>query len=192
MMLARRAALLIAIGLLPLPAFGRGGGGGGGGGGSGGGGGQGGGGGGRGGQGGAGGQGGRGQGGGGQGGGNSGRANNGGQGRGNGGGRQAGAGNPGRGGPRPRMGNPEFGAVQTWLGSNPGFIAQPLPPGMRNRFAQGKPLPPGIERRAVPPDLLSGLPVYPGYEYAMVGTSLALLAVGTGTVSAILSNAFGR
>jgi hypothetical protein len=63
---------------------------------------------------------------------------------------------------------------------------------MRNRLAQGKPLPPGIARRAVPPGLLASLPMYPGYEYAMIGTSLALLAVGTDTVSAILSDAFGR
>ena len=90
------------------------------------------------------------------------------------------------------MGTTEFGAVQAWRGGNPDFIAQPLPPGMRNRLAQGKPLPPGIARRAVPPELLAGLPVYPGYEYAMVGTSLALLASGSGTVAAILANAFGR
>jgi hypothetical protein len=90
------------------------------------------------------------------------------------------------------MGTPELNSVQIWLGNNPGFTAQPLPPGMRNRLAQGKPLPPGIARRAVPPSLLAGLPVYPGYEYAMVGTSLVLMAVGTGIVSAILSDAFGR
>jgi hypothetical protein len=90
------------------------------------------------------------------------------------------------------MGTPELNNVQLWLGGNPGFVAQPLPPGMRNRLAQGKPLPPGIARRTVPPGLLSTLPAYPGYEYAIIGTSLVLLAVGTGIVSAILSDAFAR
>jgi hypothetical protein len=173
----RRAALLVALALLPMPGFaqgqGRGNQGGGQGGGNQGGGGR------------------------GQGGGNPGRGNGGGnqggQGRGNSGsqGNAAGA-SPGRGGPPPRLGTSELNSVQVWLGGNPGFTAQPLPPGMRNRLAQGKPLPPGIARRAVPPGLLAGLPVYPGYEYAMVGTSLVLMAVGTGIVSAILSDAFGR
>ena len=105
---------------------------------------------------------------------------------------QGGGGQWGRGGPPPRMGTIELNTVQGWLGVNPGFVAQPLPPGMYNRLAQGKPLPPGIARRAVPPGLMAGLPVYPGYEYAMVGTSLVLLAVGSGIVSAILSDAFRR
>lgn len=90
------------------------------------------------------------------------------------------------------MGTAERGIVQTWMGGNPTFTAQALPPGMRNRLAQGKPLPPGIARGAVPPDVLAGLPVYPGYEYAMLGTSLALLSLGTGTISSLLPNAFGR
>jgi hypothetical protein len=159
----RRIAWLAALALVPLPAFGQGNSNHGGG------------------------NPGRGQGGGG--------GNRGGQGRGNAGGNgggQGGGGNPGRGGPPPRIGTTELGTVQVWLGGNPGFVAQPLPPGMRNRLAQGKPLPPGIARRAVPPGLLVGLPVYPGYEYAVIGTSLVLLAVGTGVVAAILSNAFGH
>jgi hypothetical protein len=168
----RRAALLIAVSLIPLPAFGQGNSGGGGGHGGGGRGGE---------------QGGRGR-----GGTNSDHGGRGDRGRGNSRGGQADGSSSKRGGSRPRMGNAELGTVQAWLGGNPSFTAQPLPPGMRNRLAQGKPLPPGIARRAVPPELLASLPVYPGYEYAMVGTSLALLTVGTNTLSTILSNAFGR
>lgn len=112
--------------------------------------------------------------------------------RGNGIGGKAGGGNSERGGPPPLMGTTELGTVHAWLGVNPSFITQPLPPGMRNWLAQGKPLPPGIARRAVPPGLLGGLPAYPGYEYAIVGTNLVLLAVRTAVVSAILSDAFGR
>jgi hypothetical protein len=90
------------------------------------------------------------------------------------------------------LGTSELNTIQVWLGVNPGFSAQPLPPGMRNRLAQGKPLPPGIARRAVPPDLLRLLPARPGYEYAMVGTSLVLISVASGVVASILADALSR
>ena len=161
---SRRATLLAGLGLLPVPAFAQPHGHGGG----------------------------RGNGGPGNGRGNGGPGN----GRGNGGGppgRAAGpAGQPGRGGPPGSLGSVELNAVQGWLGGNPGFYAQPLPPGMRNRLAQGKPLPPGIARRALPPDLLVLLPRRPGYEYAMVGTSLVLVAITTGVVVSVLADALRR
>jgi hypothetical protein len=106
------------------------------------------------------------------------------------GGRGQGGGSPGRGGPPASLGAGERDTIRLWLGGNPGFVAQPLPPGMRNRLAQGKPLPPGIARRAVPPDLLRLLPVRPGYEYVMIGTSLVLIAVATGVVASILADVF--
>jgi hypothetical protein len=102
-------------------------------------------------------------------------------------------GNQGRGGgARPNLGGSERSTIQLWLGGNPGFVAQPLPPGMRNRLAQGKPLPPGIARRHVPPDLLGRLPRYPGYDYVLIGTSLVLIELSTGFVSGILADAFLR
>ncbi len=123
--------------------------------------------------------------------GNRGGGNRGGDNRG--GGQHGGRGNQGRGGgPRPSIGGTERSTVQLWLGGNPGFVAQPLPPGMRNRLAQGKPLPPGIARRQVPPDLLGRLPRYPGYDYVLIGTSLVLIELSTGFVSGILADAFLR
>jgi hypothetical protein len=116
-----------------------------------------------------------------------GRGNQGGNGRGNQGGNSQGNRGPGS-----SMGALELAIIQGWLGVNPGFSAQPLPPGMRNRLAQGKPLPPGIARRAVPPDLLRMLPPRPGYDYAMIGASLVLVAVGTGIVASVLSDALRR
>lgn len=123
-----------------------------------------------------------------------GQGNQGNRGQGNqGGGPPGNRGNPERGGgARPNLGGTERSTIQLWLGGNPGFVAQPLPPGMRNRLAQGKPLPPGIARRQVPPDLLARLPRYPGYEYALIGASLVLIEVSTGFVSGILADAFLR
>jgi hypothetical protein len=129
-------------------------------------------------------------------GGNRGNDNRGGGNRGNdnrGNGQQGGRGDQGRGGgPRPSLGGGELSTIRLWLGANPGFVAQPLPPGMRNRLAQGKPLPPGIARRQVPPDLLGRLPRYPGHDYALIGTSLVLIELSTGLVSGILADAFLR
>lgn len=90
------------------------------------------------------------------------------------------------------LGTLEQSIVRNWLGQNPGFSAQPLPPGMRNRLAQGKPLPPGIQRRAVPPGLLGQLPPRAGYEYLIIGTSLVLMHLATGAVQSLLNDAFNR
>ena len=92
-----------------------------------------------------------------------------------------GRGNGGRGhggGPPGSLGSVELNAVQGWLGGNPGFHAQPLPP--------------GIAKRAVPPDLLVMLPRRRGYEYVMVGTSLVLVAIATGVVTSVLADALRR
>jgi hypothetical protein len=107
-----------------------------------------------------------------------------GQGRGNQGGNQSGTGLT--------LGTLEQSIVRAWLGQNPGFSAQPLPPGMRNRLAQGKPLPPGIQRRAVPQGLLGQLPPRPGYDYVIIGTSLVLMHLASGAVQSLLNDAFNR
>jgi hypothetical protein len=168
----RRRALLALLGLLPVPALadppeGRGGG--------------------------RGNQGGGGQGGNGRGGGGQGNGQGGGQGNPNrGGGNQnrAASGNQNRAASgNASLGTLELNIIQSWLGTNPGFAAQPLPPGMRNRLARGKPLPPGIARRTLPPDLLGLLPAKAGHEYAMVGATLALVQVGTGIVAGLLTDA---
>lgn len=124
-----------------------------------------------------------------------------GQGRGGGGqgqGGQGGRGNQGgnQGGNRDplavSLGALEQSIVRSWLGQNPGFSVQPLPPGMRNRLAQGKPLPPGIQRRVLPGGLLGRLPPRPGYDYVMIGTALVLMHAASGAVAAILDDAFRR
>jgi hypothetical protein len=111
-----------------------------------------------------------------------------GQGRGNQG--HGNQGSQGRGGGS--LGSPELSIVQSWLGANPGYAAQPLPPGMQNRLAQGKPLPPGIARRSLPPDLLGRLPPRPGYDYALVGATIVLIEIATGAVSGLLADALLR
>jgi hypothetical protein len=119
------------------------------------------------------------------------------EGRGQGRGQGGGQGNSGRGGNQGRGGAAGLGAVelnivQLWLGANPGFVAQPLPPGMQNRLARGKPLPPGIARRTLPPDLLGQLPRKPGHDYALVGASLVLIELATGAVAGLLADALLR
>lgn len=127
-----------------------------------------------------------------------GQGNQGDRGRGNQGGGNQGGGNQGGGQGRGQgrgdasLGAPELNVIQSWLLGNPGFTAQPLPPGMQNRLARGKPLPPGIARRAVPPDLLARLPRKPGYDYALVGASLVLIEVATGAVAGLLADALLR
>lgn len=130
-----------------------------------------------------------GQGGGNQGGGNQGGGNHGGgKGRSADGGQGQGRGNRGGQG-RPNLGEGERATIRTWLGANPGFAAQRLPPGMANRLAQGKGLPPGIARRPLPADLLHRLPAWPGHQYLAVGATIVLIEAATGIVRQILTDA---
>jgi hypothetical protein len=112
-------------------------------------------------------------------------------GRGNQGGNQGGN-NAAPGGASVVIGAAELSIVRGWLGANPAFVAQPLPPGMRNRLAQGKPLPPGIARRQVHPSLLAQLPARPGYRYEQVGASIVLIQIATGLVAGMLADALLR
>ena len=107
-----------------------------------------------------------------------------GQGRGNSGGAPA----QGRGGPQ-GFGSNDGVVIRNWQAANPGWSPRPLPPGQMRQLARGKPLPPGIARQALPPGLVSQLPVYPGYSYAMVGTSVVLLGAG-GVVVDIIAGLF--
>jgi hypothetical protein len=63
--------------------------------------------------------------------------------------------------------------------------AKPLPPGMRNRLAQGKPLPPGIAKK-MPPDLHAMLHVPHGYEIVEVGVDVLLVEIATAVVHDVL------
>lgn len=113
------------------------------------------------------------------------------QGQGHGRGNQGGGrGNQGGGGAS--LGGTELAIIRTWLGANPGFAAQPLPPGMRNRLERGKPLPPGIARRALPPTLLGQLPARPGYQYGYIGGTVVLIEIATGVVAGLLADALLR
>ena len=70
------------------------------------------------------------------------------------------------------------------------YPAKGLPPGIAMNLARGKPLPPGIAKRYLPPDLLVRLPARPGYEWVAVGRDIALIAIATGVIVDILSDAF--
>ena len=65
-----------------------------------------------------------------------------------------------------------------------------LPPGIRKNLARGKPIPPGIARRAVPGPMLAKLPRYPGYEWAVYGSDLVLVATATAVIADVLFDVF--
>jgi hypothetical protein len=63
-----------------------------------------------------------------------------------------------------------------------------LPPGIAKNLMRGKPLPPGIAKVFLPSDLVTQLPVYPGYEYIIVDRNVILLDSVNGTIVDILTN----
>lgn len=104
-------------------------------------------------------------------------------------------GNAGKGGRDDRdpigvvIGSSERRVIQDYFRVSP-YPAKGLPPGIAKNLARGKPLPPGIAKRHLPPDLLVRLPPRPGYEWVAVGRDVVLLAIATGIVVDILSDAF--
>lgn len=68
------------------------------------------------------------------------------------------------------------------------FPVTTLPPGIAKNLLRGKPLPPGIAKVFLPSDLISRLPVYPGYDYLLVGRDAVLVNTTTGIVADILTN----
>ena len=87
------------------------------------------------------------------------------------------------------IGGDERRIIHDYFRLNP-YPAQGLPPGIAKNLARGKPLPPGIAKRYLPPDLLGRLPPRPGYEWVAVGRDIALVAIATGVIVDILSDAF--
>ncbi|MFC4655538.1 anti-virulence regulator CigR family protein [Rheinheimera marina] len=67
---------------------------------------------------------------------------------------------------------------------------QDLPAGIRKNLTKGKPLPPGIQKKAVPAEFVSRLPVHQGYEWRLVGTDLILVSVATQVVADVLHDVF--
>lgn len=65
-----------------------------------------------------------------------------------------------------------------------------LPPGIAKNLARGKPLPPGIAKKYAPAPMVSRLPHYPGYEWRVAGTSLALVYSSSGIVADVLLDIF--
>jgi hypothetical protein len=62
-----------------------------------------------------------------------------------------------------------------------------LPPGIAKNLQRGKPLPPGIAKRALPQDLLVGLPtVRHGYERVIVDGKVLLVEVATQIIHDVL------
>lgn len=86
------------------------------------------------------------------------------------------------------FGTEETRLIRDYFAANP-YNAKPLPPGIAKNLARGKPLPPGIAKRYLPSDLVAGLPPRPGYDRIIAGTDILLVAVATGIIVDILSDA---
>lgn len=76
-------------------------------------------------------------------------------------------------------------AIVSYFQANP-VNAKPLPPGIAKNLARGKPLPPGIAKKQLPQPLLVQLPSYPGYSYAMLGSSVVLSARVGGIIADVV------
>lgn len=90
-------------------------------------------------------------------------------------------------GDKVRFSDDNRAVIVNYFNAHP-FGVTSLPPGIAKNVARGKPLPPGIAKRFLPPDLISTLPVYPGYEYLIVDRDVVLVDTATGIVTDILTN----
>ncbi len=75
--------------------------------------------------------------------------------------------------------------IASYFQANP-VSAKPLPPGIAKNLARGKPLPPGIAKKQLPQPLLAQLPVFPGYSYSMLGSSVVLAAQVGGIIADVV------
>jgi hypothetical protein len=83
--------------------------------------------------------------------------------------------------------NTDRNTIVKYFNKNP-ISANTLPPGIAMNLARGKPLPPGIAKRTLPPELISTLPVRPGYEYLAVGNDVVLVNTTTDIIADVISN----
>ncbi len=88
---------------------------------------------------------------------------------------------------RIRFADKDRAAITKYFSATP-FPVTTLPPGIAKNLLRGKPLPPGIAKVFLPSDLVTQLPVYPGYEYLAVGRDVILMDSATGVVADILAN----
>ena len=65
-----------------------------------------------------------------------------------------------------------------------------LPPGIQKKLARGGTLPPGIAKQYLPDGLQKQLPPAPhGYERRIVGSDVLLVAIDTGVIADIITDA---
>ncbi len=65
-----------------------------------------------------------------------------------------------------------------------------LPPGIQKKLARGGTLPPGIAKQYLPDGLIKQLPPPPhGYERRIVGSDVLLVAIDTGVIADIITDA---
>lgn len=80
--------------------------------------------------------------------------------------------------------------VHDWAWRHRDFRVHRLPPSYMARIYRGHPIPPGHRWSPPPPALIGYLPVYPGYEYVVLGTALVLISIQTGLVQDVIFDVF--
>lgn len=91
----------------------------------------------------------------------------------------------------PRYDRFDYRAARNWSRQNNYYGFKQLPPGIRMNMARGKKVPYGISYRRLPPQYLSYLPRYRGYEWRGYGNDLVLVGTGNWIIAEVIRGALG-
>jgi hypothetical protein len=91
----------------------------------------------------------------------------------------------------PRYDSFDYRAARNWSRQNNYYGFKQLPPGIRMNMARGKKVPYGISYRRLPPQYLSYLPRYRGYEWRGYGNDLVLVGTSNWIIAEVIRGALG-
>lgn len=91
----------------------------------------------------------------------------------------------------PRYDSFDYRSARNWSRQNNYYGFRQLPPGIRMNMARGKKVPYGLSYRRLPPQYLSYLPRYRGYEWRGYGNDLVLVRTGTSIIAEVIRGALG-
>lgn len=91
----------------------------------------------------------------------------------------------------PRYDNFDYRSARNWSRQNNYYGFKQLPPGIRMNMARGKTVPYGLSYRRLPPQYLSYLPRYRGYEWRGYGNDLVLVRTGSSIIAEVIRGALG-
>jgi hypothetical protein len=91
----------------------------------------------------------------------------------------------------PRYDRFDYRAARNWSRQNNYYGFKQLPPGIRMNMARGMRVPYGISYRRLPPQYLSYLPRYRGYEWRGYGNDLVLVGTRNWIIAEVIRGALG-